>query len=155
MKTIRIHQEDPLVESYEVNDLVWVSCQQLPFDNPDNQVEDGLWDIPCELARVEDLILTTTGEVWGLGIESNSRPGIITGIYKEDVMQNLTQENKKQRQLKAISSIEKAYHRHYTVRKIAANRIKRAYIRHYWNPENPLMKARLLEQYRYLTDVIG
>lgn len=154
MKTIRIHEEE-LVESCQVNDLIWVSCQQLPFDNPDNYVGDQYWDIPCELARVEEVLLTATGEIWGLGIQCQSRPNIITGIYLEDVMKNLTKENKKQREQQAVTSIENAYHQHYTVRKIAANRIKRAYIRHYWNPDNPLMKARLMDDFRYMMDIIG
>jgi len=154
MKTIRIHGEE-LVESCQVNDLIWVSCEQFPFDNPDNYVDDGLWDIPCELARVEEVFLTTTGQIWGLSIQSNSRPGVITGIYMEDVMKNLTEENKKERQQWAVSSIEDAYHHHYTVRKIAANRIKRAYIRHYWNPQNPHMKARLMDDFRHMMDIIG
>jgi hypothetical protein len=154
MKIIRVHEDDPLVESCKINDLVWVSCEQLPFDNLENYVRDYIWDIPCELALVDELLLTSTGQIWGLGVRSLSRPDLIVGIYIEDVMQNWTEHLKNQREHQAVQQIEEAYHVHYTTRKIAANRIKRAYIRHYWNPQNPLMKARLMAQY-FMMGVIG
>lgn len=154
-KVIRIGAQDPWVKECSVDDLVWISTQQLPFDDMNNYLGDNVWDIPCELALVKEVLRTTEREIWGIGVRCINRPHQISGVYIEDVMQNWSADLKKEKRAWAVDKIQDAYHKRHTVRKIAANRIKRSYIRHYWNPNNPRMRERLLGQYYDLVDAIG
>lgn len=134
--------------SFSKGDLVWVSHQQMPF-NLENQKNDG-WNIPCELGIVDEVFLNEHGQIWGLSIFNNATSTQSTGLYIEDVIENFTKKLKDIKQVNSSNLIKKHYHYHFTIRKIMANRIKKAYILHYWNPSNPNMHKRLLSDFTQL-----
>ena len=138
---------------FHKNDLVWVSQYQMPFVfAPDVfQNVDGSWSIPCDLFRIVDVYFTETGQVWGLSITDKNN--IIMGIRIEDVIQNYTKLLSDLNTIRKANIIKKMYHKYYTIRKIMANRIKRKYIQHYWNPSNPNMIKRLEGDFHKLTSM--
>lgn len=147
MKIIRVNNApEHTVMSFNKGDLIWVSCYQLPFLNPLNQ-KNGKWEILCELGIVDEVFLNENNEIWGLSIFNNASSTVSSGLYIEDVIENYTKKMRTTNEINSANIIKKHYHLHYTIRKIMANRIKKAYILHYWNPTNPNMHKRLLDDF--------
>jgi len=153
---VPINQNEKLKqqESIQKYDLIWISDTENPFINNSNYCTDrNTLEIPCTLALVSDIYYDDRDCIWVLLVNDrilfNSIPSLVStiSVHISDVVSNHTEYLRK---TKAASIIQKHYKRHYFTRNLMAKRIQRAYIRHYWNPNNPNMIQRLMDDYREL-----
>ena len=156
MKTITCdYQLNFNIVSLNKDDLIWVSCVQTPFAPENNHLinDYGAWEIPCELCRVDEVYYDDNGVIWGVSIFDKNNKTESVGLHISDIIENHTYNTWSQKMYQSYNIIASHYKVRYMIRKIMANRIKRQYIRHYWNPENPNMHQRLMDSYHELVSV--
>jgi len=134
------------------DDLVWVSCVQNPFgmENYYLMNNHGVWEIPCELCRIDEVYVDIYGHIWGVSVFDANNKNESIGLHIEDIIQNHTYNLWNKKIHKSYDIITSYYKIRYNIRKIMANRIQRQYIQYYWNPTNPNMQQRLLNDYNEL-----
>jgi hypothetical protein len=155
MKTITCNYQINFNLPINKDDLIWVSCIQNPFGIENNHLinEYGVWEIPCELCRVDEVYFDDNGVIWGMSIFDKNNKIESVGIHISDIIENHTYNIWSQKMFKSYHIIASQYKVRYTIRKIMANRIKRQYIQYYWNPKNPNMQQRLMDTYHELISV--
>lgn len=136
-------------------DLIWISDTENPFINNNDYryLDTNTLKIPATLALVSDIYYDDRDCIWVLLVNDriifNSIPSLVStiSVHISDVVANHTEFLRK---TNAALIIQKHYKRYYFTRNLMAKRIQRAYIRHYWNPKNPNMIQRLMNDYQEL-----
>lgn len=126
-----------------VDDLVYIQ-------KPDTEVKTnayGDYIVQCELAKIEGFSYGHDGELTGAFVRFNNYNMALFDVELEEIICNFTREKELERMQACVKVIEEFYHKRFTLRKFSANRLQRAYLRHYYNPQNPNMKSRLLREF--------